>query len=163
MDKKEFDTRISLISSLQKEAESIMTEFNSEVKYISEYGASFSTNVNNKIKMFTDYLSYINEFSFSDNLTTPSDLFPGIRTVSEMANPDEVKQKADKMKEISINIENTNKLVDTQARTLNTSFKRCYELFTSYYNISSQIYDLQLKLLEDMDSIYDIGAIARNT
>lgn len=163
MDKNEFDYRISLIDSLKKEAASIKNELDNEIKYINEYGLNFSKNVEEEINMFTEYLNYINEFSFSDNLTTPSDLFPGIRTVSEMANPEEIKKKADTMKEISIKIENNNKIVDTQAKNLNKTFKHGYELFSNYYSLSNQIYELQLKLLQDMDSIYDIGAIARNS
>ena len=113
--------------------------------------------------LFRKYLKLLQEFQYSDKLTSPSDLFPGIRTAAEMADPQELATKAETMKNTAGQIDNLQKKSSSLNNSIVRGLKRCIAEICEYIQQENQIYDLAIDLLQDADSIYDIGQIAKNT
>lgn len=163
MDKSQFDIQNNYIENLRKEAERFRNDYISKLKQLISSSNILLKNLKDRDSKFVEYINLVEEFSFSDTLTSPSDLFPGIRTASEMADPQELADKASKMKNLADEVTAISKLTDGESRGITNQIKQCLNSLTEYVILSNQIYDAQLSLLQDLDSVYDIGSIARNT
>ena len=162
MKKNEFDTRMELINTLRTEASKYRDDFKARVQKLTE-DISVVDTIEQRDELFAKYLEYINKFSYSDSLVSPSDLFPGIRVASDMADPAQLAQEADEMKMQSLQIDNLTQIIDSQSESSMEVLKRLMEDLREYMIRANQIYKEELDLLKDMDSIYDIGQFARNT
>lgn len=161
MEKREFDQRMSLINSMRAEASKYKTEFINQINGLNTNAKEVLETLENRDEDFIKYLNDLNDFSFSDKYTSPSDLFPGIRTVSDMADPEETRAKAEEMKNISGDIDNYNKIATLQSKQTSSNLRQALDAFSEYVTRTNQIYDIELELLEDMDSIYDISDLKK--
>lgn len=161
IEKREFDQRITAIQSLRTEAMKFKSEFAEKVNSLTANANAMIETLSKRDDKFFEYLYDVSEFSYSD-LTVSSELFPGVRTVSEMADPEEMKAKTDKMKTAVSEIENTGNLSSLQSNNVRSDLKYIQYYFDRYVTLLNQIYDLECELLEDMDSIYDISDIRRS-
>ena len=78
-------------------------------------------------------------------------------------NYEELEKKADTMKAKALEINNNAKKIEVESRDVVVDIKRCLGLLTEYILQTNQIYDFELDLIKDMDSVYDIGMIAKAT
>ena len=161
MEKREFDQRMSLINSMRAEASKYKNEFINQINGLNTNAKEVLETLENRDEDFIKYLNDLNDFSFSDKYTSPSDLFPGIRTVSDMADPGETRAKAEEMKNISGDIDNYNKIATLQSKQTSSNLRQALDAFSEYVTRTNQIYDIELELLEDMDSIYDISDLKK--
>lgn len=161
MEKREFDQRMSLINSMRAEASKYKNEFINQINGLNTNAKEVLETLENRDEDFIKYLNDLNDFSFSDKYTSPSDLFPGIRTVSDMADPEETRAKAEEMKNISGAIDNYNKIATLQSKQTSSNLRQALDAFSEYVTRTNQIYDIELELLEDMDSIYDISDLKK--
>ena len=161
MEKREFDQRMSLINSMRTEASKYKNEFINQINGLNTNAKEVLETLENRDEDFIKYLNDLNDFSFSDKYTSPSDLFPGIRTVSDMADPEETRAKAEEMKNISGDIDNYNKIATLQSKQTSSNLRQALDAFSEYVTRTNQIYDIELELLEDMDSIYDISDLKK--
>ena len=161
MEKREFDQRMSLINSMRAEASKYKNEFINQINGLNTNAKEVLETLENRDEDFIKYLNDLNDFSFSDKYTSPSDLFPGIRTVSDMADPEETRAKAEEMKTISGEIDNYNKIATLQSKQTSSNLRQALDAFSEYVTRTNQIYDIELELLEDMDSIYDISDLKK--
>lgn len=163
MEKREFDQQMSLINSMRTEAFKYRDEFINQINGLNKNAGDLLETLKNRDENFIKYLNDLNDFSYSDKFTSPSDLFPGIRTVSDMANPEETKAKAEEMKLLSGEIDNSNKVSSLQIKQASSNLRQALDAFSEYVNRTNQIYDIELELLEKMDSIYDISNLKKST
>lgn len=163
MEKREFDQQMSLINSMRTEAFKYRDEFINQINSLNKNAGDLLETLKNRDENFIKYLNDLNDFSYSDKFTSPSDLFPGIRTVSDMANPEETKAKAEEMKLLSGEIDNSNKVSSLQIKQTSSNLRQALDAFSEYVNRTNQIYDIELELLEKMDSIYDISNLKKST
>lgn len=161
MEKREFDQRMSLINSMRAEASKYKNEFINQINGLNTNAKEVLETLENRDEDFIKYLNDLNDFSFSDKYTSPSDLFPGIRTVSDMTDPEETRAKAEEMKNISGDIDNYNKIATLQSKQTSSNLRQALDAFSEYVTRTNQIYDIELELLEDMDSIYDISDLKK--
>ena len=163
MEQNEFLQRLALIEDLINEANKLKIDMENIGNKVPSQLGSLLPNLAERDNLFIQYLNLLQDFQFSDKLTTPSDLFPGIRTASDMADPTQLNQKANEMKSFAGKINSLQKKSSILHDTILTSLKRCIAELCEYIQQENQIYDLALELLNDADSIYDVGQFAKNT
>lgn len=163
MDKNEFSKRISLIDSLRVEANKYKNEFVNQLNNLNNNSSDSVKTLETRDEKFYNYLINVSEFNYSDRLTNPSDVFPGIRTISQMIDPEELTTKANEMKDAVSDIDNANSLSLLQTKQVISNLRQALSAFSEYMNRSNQIYDLELELLNDLDSIYDISDLKKST
>lgn len=163
MDEKEFKTRLSSIQSLintSNELENSIKLATNRVKTTIETALKLNKERDDK---FLAYLALQEEFGFSNSLSTPSDLFPGIQTAMDMADPEKLIQTAEKMKQLAYEVTNTYKDSTRESSSAINSLKSCLNQLTEYMIQKNQVYDMCIELLQDADSIYDAGNLASNS
>lgn len=162
MEKYEFDQQVALINSIRAEALKYRNEFINQLNSLASNSKESLDTLEERDEKFMKYLEDLDDFSYSDKYTSPSDLFPGIRTVSDMADPEETRKKTEEMKIISGEIDNANKVAALQVKQTSSCLRQALDAFSEYITRANQIYDLELQLLEDMDSIYDISLLKKS-
>jgi len=163
MEQKEFEERMSSIQTLEAQAAPLKEEIKRSKDSLINGITNLVSLIEARDKSFNDYLNMLKDFNYSDALTTPTDLFPGIRAISDMVDPEELNQKTQVMKDTAITIESKNKNIDALSTHVIQDLKKTLSNLVELTIEENQIYDLCLDLLKDMDSIYDIGQIARAT
>lgn len=164
MEEREFEERESLISAVENQTQ---VTRNGLTNLINNY---FVESVNALISLmierdteFKEYIGVLKDFAYDDKLTSPSDLFPGIRTVSETVDMEELNKKTQILKDNSISISNKSQEIESLIVSVISNLSKAIELLKQLDMEERQVYDLYLNLLKDLDSIYDIGKIARST
>lgn len=159
----EFNAQINTIKAIDAQSAILRKELVSRNKELSENVNAFVSKVEKRDTSMSQYMDLLKEFSFSDNLTSPSDLFPGIRTTSEMADPEELKSKTNQMKTLANDVSSNNKEIDVMVNAMIVALKKQLSTLIELSKIENQVYDLNMDLLSDMNSVYDIGQLASNT
>lgn len=162
MEKKEFDQRLSLIQSLRVEANKFRDEYKSRLNSLVNNSNDSLKTLETRDTAFIKYLQDVSDFNYSDKFTSPSDLFPGIRTASQMVDPEELKIKTDNMKEEAAALDGANKVAGLQVKLTMSDLRQALTAFSEYMTRANQIYDMELELLEDLDSIYDISDLKKS-
>jgi len=163
MTNEQFDNQLSTIKMINGQIETLKQEASIKNKELNSGISSVLETMTQRNNSFSNYIDLLKEFSFSDNLTSPSDLFPGIRTTSEMADPEELKKKTDNMKQYAATIDSTSKQLDVMLTTSIQNLKKELSTLIELSQLEGQFYDLCIDLLKDMNSIYDVGQLASNT
>ncbi len=163
MTDKEFENRMSTLDMVKAQIDSLKAE-------VADKNKSSYEDTNDAIKIiaqrndnFSKYIDLLKEFSFSDNLTSPSDLFPGIRTTSDMADPEELRAKTENMKQYASSIDSASKQLDVILSRAIQNIKQGLGMLNELAQLENEYYSLCLDLLKDMDSIYDIGQLSSMT
>lgn len=162
MQENEFNQRLLLINDIIKQAASLREDILNKNKILPLNMDSLVKSLNTRDNSFKDYLKYIKEFNFTED-SSPVDIFPGIRTALDSVDPEELEQKTTIMKNQAQEIENQSKRISSLKESVMGSYKRLISTLIEYLKLEDQIYELQLDLLKDLDSPYDIGQIARNS
>ena len=90
-------------------------------------------------------------------------MFPGIRTISDTVDLEELNTKTQRMKELAGNInKETDQINSLQDLTL-TSLKKAISNLSDLIIQETQINDMNMDIVKDLDSIYDIGYLKRAT
>ena len=163
MNEKEFTGRLSTIQHLIKASEELEASIKAIISIIASSGNRVLTLSKERDDKFIQYLEKQKELGFSDNLITPSDLFPGIQTAMDMANPEKLLQDTEMLKQAAADITNIVNEVNAENKTVISSLKNCINQISEYIIQKNEIYDLCIELLKDSDSIYDVGHLASNT
>lgn len=124
---------------------------------------SIISNIETRDKLLKEYIDDVHSFEIGGGLTKPSDIFLGVRTAAEMADPEELKQKADKMKVDAAEIERLQASIESNQRVIVDSLKGLFGTLQEYLIQSDNIYSMSKDLLDKLNSIYDIAQIARNS
>ena len=90
-------------------------------------------------------------------------MFPGIRTISDTVDLEELNTKTQRMKELAGNInKETDQINSLQDLTL-TSLKKAISNLSDLIIQETQINDMNMDIVKDLDSIYDIGYLKKAT
>lgn len=163
MDKKEFTQRLSLIDSIKKQTPVVKEELVTKANNLPTTINSLLDSIEARDVSFKSYLENIDRFNFIDNDTILSDIFPGLRTTLEMADPEELLKKTEEMKDGALIISTEGKRIDAFKNNALSEIKRCLSLLIEYLKQEEQIFDLEIDLLKDLDSPYDVGQLANMT
>ena len=163
MDKKEFTQRLSLIDSIKKQIPTIKEELLTKVNNLPVIVKALLDSVEVRDMSFKTYLEDIDKFNFVDNDTILSDVFPGLRTTLEMSDPEELLKKTEEMKDGALAISTEGKKIDAFKNNSLSEIKRCLSLLIEYLKQEEQIFDLEIDLLKDLDSPYDVGQLSNMT
>lgn len=163
MEEKEFNERMGLADALLTQVTPMRQESLNIIKSLTSDINKYMQIVSTRDTKFKEYLNYLKDFNYSDEVTTPSDLFPGIRTVADTVDPDELNQKTETMKELARVVEEYNKQAELLGPHTLQSMRKLFGLLSEVLIEENQIYDASIDILQDLDSIYDIGQIARST
>lgn len=163
MEEKEFNQRLSLSDALLTQVTPLRQEALSIINSLSSDITNYIQIVTSRDTKFKEYLNYLKDFNYSDEVTTPSDLFPGIRTVADTVDPEELNKKTETMKSLATSIEESNKQVELLGPHTLQSMRKLFSVLSEVLIEENQIYDADLDILQDLDSIYDIGQIAKAT
>ena len=162
MEEKEFKDRMFFIDAAEKQA----TVTRNELSNL--FNAYFLESINTLIALmserdneFKEYSEILRDFSFNDKLTSPVDLFPGIRTVSDTVDLEDLNNKSQTLKNNATSISNKNLEIESLSDSIIANVTKALSALKQLSIEESNVYDLYLNLLKDLDSIYDIGRIAR--
>lgn len=163
MNENELKDRISLIDIAEKQAVVIRNEISNL------FNTAFVESINTLINLMTDrdrefkeYVEILKDFSFNDKLTSPSDLFPGIRTVSDTVDIEELKNKSQKLKDNATSVANKNLEIENLSGSIIANVTKVLAAVKQLSNEENNVNEMYLMLLKDLDSVYDIGRIARS-
>lgn len=164
MEEKEFEQRKILIQAGSKQATNtrgvLSNIFND---FFLESVKTLISLMQERDEKFAEYIEVLKDFTYGDKLTSPSDLFPGIRTVSDTVDPEELGKKSQMLKDDATDISNKNKEIENLGNSLLSTITKGYNGLKQLCEEEDQVADLYMDLLKDLDSIYDIGRIARAT
>ncbi len=163
MNDSEFTTQLNTIKMIVSQTDGLKKEISSRNEEMYKNISAFVQKISDRDNGLFEYMNLLKEFSFSDNLTSPSDLFPGIRTTADMADPTELSKKTDQMKALGNQITENNRESDVIVSNLISSYKKQMSSLIELAKLESQSYDLSMDLLKDLNSVYDIGQLASNT
>lgn len=162
MQQLEFDQKINLIQNVNKQAGVLREDISSKVELLPANIKSLLQSLSTRDSNFTKYLEHIKSFNFTEELS-PVDVFPGVRTALDIEDPEVLNKKADEMKNEAREVTLEAKKVDILKNSALNSYKKLLSTIIEYLKQEDMIYDLQMELLRDLDSPYDIGQLARNT
>lgn len=160
MNKDEFEQSYKLIKELYSESDAKKPEIVESLKRLDNSMNNLLESIDKRNACFNEYISLLSEFDYANNITSALDLFPGIRTASEMADPEELKAKSEKMKTAATQIDSLTKIIDSESSSVMLSLKRMFSLVSEYILGQNNVYDNSLDLLSKMDSIYDVGNLS---
>lgn len=162
MEEKEFKDRTTLIDTVENQASVSMNGLSNLLNdYFVESINTLLSLMAGRDKEFKEYVDVLRDFTFDDKLTNPSDLFPGIRTVSDTIDPEELAKKSEILKSNATSITNKNIEIESLSDSIIANMTKALELLKQLSIEENKVYDLYLGLLKDLDSVYDIGRIAR--
>lgn len=164
MEEKEFNQRQATINELVKNTAPLKANLKKE---ISQYLLSSLDTIikmsSERDEAFIKYMNLLKEFNFTNEITTPSDIFPGIKTISDDYSPEDLNKKTQEMKDYADTINTLSKNLDILTTNALTALRNAIKNLADLSIEENQIYDYCLDTIQDLDSIYDIGQIARAT
>ena len=163
MDKSEYTQKIEVINSLRQMAAKQAKDINSKADFLPDNIKGLVSVLIKRSGDFAEYLKYIKDFSFTDSGVASTSLFPGLAPTLENIDTEELQQTSEKMRQYSINITSATKKSDYMKDQSYKVIKLLFNALADFVETEEQIYELELELLKEMDSPYDIGAIASNT
>lgn len=164
MEEKDFNKSLESIEFIKSQ---VNTSFVEVKAFINENTVKSVESLLNLYKLreknFKDYLSLLKEFNYSDNLLTTTDMFPGIRTISDTVNLEELNSKSQEMKRLAEDINIKSEQINSLQDLVVTQLKKAISNLTDLIIQESQINDMNMDLVKDLDSIYDIGYFKKAT
>ena len=164
MEEREFNNNLDNVEFIKKQVATTFTEVKASIN------ENLVTSINSLLilyqsreKDFKEYLELLKEFNYSDNLLSPTDIFPGIRTISDTVNMEELNTKTQKMKELARNINSKTDQIDSLQNMAVLSLKKAISNLSDLIIQETQINDMNMDIVKDLDSIYDIGYLKRAT
>ena len=144
-------------------ADTYKNSFNSSLEPLNTAITTIVESIDKRNTLLREYTDDVYSFESSNTLTKPSDIFLGVRTAAEMADPEELKTKTEKMKGDAAEIERLQSSIESTQSMILNSFKIVFAALREYLIQNSNIYSMSKDLLDKMDSIYDIAQIAKNS
>ena len=164
MEEREFNNNLDNVEFIKKQVATTFTEVKASInENLVTSINSLLTLYQSREKDFKEYLELLKEFNYSDNLLSPTDIFPGIRTISDTVNMEELNTKTQKMKELAGNINSKTDQIDSLQNMAVLSFKKAISNLSDLIIQETQINDMNMDIVKDLDSIYDIGYLKRAT
>lgn len=163
MDKSEYTKKMEVINGLKQVAAKQAKDINSKADFLPDNIKGLVNVLLKRSGDFTEYLKYIKDFSFTDPGVVSSSLFPGITSSLENIDTEELQQSSEKMRQYSLNITSATKKSDYMKDQSYKVIKLLFNALADFVETEEQIYELELELLKEMDSPYDVGALASNT
>lgn len=163
MEQKEFEEKLNAINLLLKEAKPLKEEILHHIETAPDLCRDILKNLQTRDDLFVKYLKDVSQFDYTSEYMTPSDLFPGIRTASQMRDPEELQKKTEEMKSDASKITSIANGVNTGGFSAANSLKKCLAALSELMIQENQIYDQCMDLLNGMNSIYEVGQIASAT
>ena len=164
MEEREFNNNLDNVEFIKKQVATTFTEVKASInENLVTSINSLLTLYQSREKDFKEYLELLKEFNYSDNLLSPTDIFPGIRTISDTVNMEELNTKTQKMKELTGNINSKTDQIDSLQDMTILSLKKAISNLSDLIIQETQINDMNMDIVKDLDSIYDIGYLKRAT
>ena len=159
MNKLEFEEKYKLIKSLRVAAKDLRLEINGKAGSLPQTLKSLLSSLQNRDAAFDQYTKTLSDFEFSQDELTPLSQFPGVTIIKSIENPQELAQKTETMKRQAFQVKNEAKKAEAYKQHAVQDLKRLLNAIVEYSIQVDQIYELELELLQDMDSVYDVGDI----
>ena len=164
MEEKDFNKNIESIEFLKYQVTASFSEVKASINENTVKSVESLLNLYKlREKNFKEYLDLLREFNYSDNLLTATDMFPGIRTISDTVDLEELNSKSQKMKGLAEDINNESEQINSLQDIVITQLKKAISNLADLIIQESQINDMNMDLIKDLDSIYDIGYLKKST
>lgn len=164
MEEKDFNKNIESIEFLKSQVTASFSEVKASINENTIKSVESLLNLYKlREKNFKEYLDLLREFNYSDNLLTTTDMFPGIRTISDTVDLEELNSKSQKMKGLAEDINNESEQINSLQDIVITQLKKAISNLSDLIIQESQINDMNMDLVKDLDSIYDIGYLKKST
>lgn len=164
MEEKEFKQKQEAIKELVNNTTPLKANLRKEIsQYLISSLDTILKMVSERDDAFIKYMDLLHEFNFTNEITTPNDVFPGIKTISEDYSPEELNKKTQEMKDYANTINTMSKNIDILTTNALSSLRNAIKNLADLSIEENQIYDYCLDTIQDLDSVYDIGQIARAT
>ena len=164
MEEKDFNKNIESIEFLKSQVTASFSEVKASINENTVKSVESLLNLYKlREKNFKEYLDLLREFNYSDNLLTATDRVPGIRTISDTVDLEELNSKSQKMKGLAEDINNESEQINSLQDIVITQLKKAISNLADLIIQESQINDMNMDLVKDLDSIYDIGYLKKST
>lgn len=162
MDKLEFDEKLKTIQELREAIKDLEATIKLYASKLPTSCSSLLASTEDRDSSFEAYIKNLDAFQFADQVTS-LDQFPGVSSTPAAANPEEAAQKAEEMKKQAFAIQGSAKKIEAYGRNTISNTKKLLSLLAEYDLQANQIYELELDLVQELDSIYDIGNLSKST
>ena len=98
-----------------------------------------------------------------NNSLSPLDVFPGIHTTSSLYDSEDMQKDTKEMTALANQIKQALTTIQKDEDFLVSDAKELVRNLTPYLKSSSDIRDALQELLEQLDSVYDVGMLAKNS
>ena len=163
MTKLEYDEKYKLIKALRASSTDLRNELAQKIKTIPLSCGQFLDSIKSREQAFDAYTTLLSEFQFNEDELAPLNQFPGITVSKSIQNPEELQAKGEKMKKAAFEVKNEAKKTEAFKQHGIQDLKRTLNALVELAIQVDQIYELELELLQDLDSVYDIGDLKSAT
>lgn len=164
MNQRELTDKLNIINVMDKQSSSLRRDLSQllDATFIESVKALIRGYESRDTK-FIEYIKLLEELNFSDEITTPGDIFPGIRTIADSVDIEELNARVSKLKELSEIINSRNSEIESLEDFVLQSLRKAIVGLSEVAIQEEKLYDECLDMTKQLDSIYDIGTIKSAT
>lgn len=151
----EFENGCSAIEENLKLEVQRRTKLTDTVNELVEALRGLYKSLDERNKELNDYVTNLKKVAFTQTVAS-NDVFPGIRTVNIQANISDMEKTTSDMKAEITKINSASNIISKQEADSLNALKDLSIHLKAYEDIVSEIYDSQMDLLDQLDSVYDI-------
>ena len=159
--KNKYEAIYQLIDSKNKKVE--MYETNIKENFNSILKENFEEYSKRYIQYYDSYKEYLNILDSFENVekVTPLEAFPGIRTIKSSTDLEAMKNNSIKMEKLARDIRDLALSLEKRESDLIADIKRTESFLFGYLASVKEIQEALTQIMEDKDSVYDIGFLSK--
>jgi hypothetical protein len=108
------------------------------------------------------YIELLGKYQGS-NSVAPLDVFPGIHATSALYNSEDMQKDTQEMTALANQIKHALTTIKKDEDFLISDIKEVTRIVSPYLKASADIRDALAELIEELDSVYDVGMLAKNS
>lgn len=158
-----FDATLQLIKD--KKRKSLFYEKEIRSYFENELKEDFDQFAKRMVQYYDEYYRYLEllgKYEHAEKIT-PLDVFPGIRTVKNTTDVQGLEADSIEMEKLARSIKEIESSLEKREGDLITNMKRSSQALASLLQTHGEIQESFRQMMEEMDSVYDIGFLSRNT
>lgn len=123
---------------------------------------NFTTLLGSYYENYHTYLGLLGKYEHAEKIS-PLDIFPGIRTVKSVADISSMAEDSKKMEEIAENIKQSESSLEKREGDLIKNIKQVNTSLSFLLALHGEVQEAYRQIMEQMDSVYDVGFLSRNS
>lgn len=111
---------------------------------------------------YIKYIHLLNKYQ-ADKELTPLDVFPGIHTTSSLRNTEEMQKDTVEMEQLAKRVKQILGSIEKEEYYLMNDLSTAVKAASAYHQDTADIRAALSQLLTELDSVYDVGLLSKNS